>query len=144
MNVNPNTKRLKSSGLKMTSQRAKILEVFEKSQQRHLNAEEVYRLLINEGQEVSIATVYRVLAQFEQTGLLTRHTFDANRSVYEYNLGEHHDHIICLDCGHVEEFTNAEIESLQDKVAEKDGFKVADHVLYLFAHCTKTNCDHRT
>ncbi|MFY7942256.1 MAG: ferric iron uptake transcriptional regulator, partial [Burkholderiaceae bacterium] len=107
---------LKSSGLKATLPRIKILEVFQRSTQRHLTAEDVYKILLTEGADVGLATVYRVLMQFEQAGLLSRNHFEAGKAVFELNEGQHHDHLVCLSCGRVEEFFDAEIEKRQRAV----------------------------
>jgi Fur family ferric uptake transcriptional regulator len=134
---------LKSSGLKATLPRIKILEVFQSAKQRHMTAEDVFRVLLNEGADVGLATVYRVLLQFEQAGLLTRHHFEAGKAVYELNEGQHHDHLVCLDCGLVEEFFDSDIERRQREVALERGFQLQDHALSLYAVCTKTNCPHK-
>jgi Fur family ferric uptake transcriptional regulator len=130
-------------GLKATLPRLKILELFEKSEVRHLGAEDVYRLLLAEGLDIGLATVYRVLTQFEQAGLLERHFFESGRATFEINEGQHHDHLVCTDCGRVEEFCDEEIERLQKKVAAERGFIIDEHALYLYAHCTKTDCPNR-
>lgn len=134
---------LKNSGLKATLPRIKVLEVFQNSAQRHLSAEDVYKLLLAEGADVGLATVYRVLMQFEQAGLLSRNHFEAGKAVFELNEGKHHDHMVCLDCGHVEEFFDAEIEKRQNAVAKAKGFALADHALSLYAHCVKAQCPYR-
>ena len=134
---------LKSSGLKATLPRIKILEVFQTSRQRHLTAEDVYKVLLNEGADVGLATVYRVLMQFEQAGLLSRHHFEAGKAVFELNEGQHHDHLVCLDCGRVEEFFDPEIEKRQRAVAQTRGFELQDHALSLYAACTKKPCPHK-
>ncbi len=134
---------LKSAGLKSTLPRLKVLSLFENSKERHLSAEEVYKQLLASGDDVGLATVYRVLAQFEQAGLLMRHHFEGGRSVFELNQGKHHDHIVCLQCGHVEEFYDEDIEARQRKAAAERGFKVHDHSLYIYADCTKPNCPNR-
>ena len=131
---------LKSIGLKATLPRLKILDLFEQSDKRHMTAEEVYRLLSDEGQDIGLATVYRVLTQFEQAGLLIRHHFDSEKAVYELNAGQHHDHLVCLQCGQVEEFYDAEIERRQAKVAKERGFSIHDHSLQLYADCLRENC----
>ncbi len=135
---------LKTFGLKTTLPRLKILHLFEHGNVRHLSAEDVYKTLLGEGLDVGLATVYRVLTQFEQAGLLTRHHFDSGKSVFELNQGGHHDHLVCLQCGRVEEFNDPEIEKRQIKVAEKLGFSIREHSLYLYADCTKTKCPHKT
>lgn len=137
------SKDLKNAGLKATLPRLKILELFENSEQRHMSAEDIYKIMITTGEDVGLATVYRVLTQFEQAGLLVRHHFESGKAVFELNQGNHHDHIVCVQCGHVEEFCNEEIEKLQHKVAEDRGFKIHDHSLYIYADCTKTSCPHK-
>jgi len=135
---------LKSSGLKATLPRIKILEVFQNSSQRHLTAEDVFKVLLAEGSDVGLATVYRVLMQFEQAGLLSRNHFETGKSVFELNEGKHHDHLVCMDCGRVEEFFDPEIEKRQRTVAHARGFELQEHSLSLYAACTKKNCPHRT
>ena len=134
---------LKSIGLKATLPRLKILDLFEQSDKRHMTAEEVYRLLSDEGQDIGLATVYRVLTQFEQAGLLMRHHFDSDKAVFELNQGEHHDHLVCLQCGKVEEFYDAEIEKRQARIARERGFAIHDHSLQIYADCIKENCPNR-
>jgi Fur family ferric uptake transcriptional regulator len=134
---------LKSIGLKATLPRLKILDLFEQSDKRHMTAEEVYRLLTDEGQDIGLATVYRVLTQFEQAGLLIRHHFDSDKAVFELNQGEHHDHLVCLQCGKVEEFFDAEIERRQQRIAKERGFVIRDHSLQIYADCVKEDCPHR-
>ena len=139
----PKTADLKSSGLKATLPRLKILEIFQNSSVRHLSAEDVYKLLLTENLDVGLATVYRVLTQFEQAGLLSRHHFESGKAVFELNQGTHHDHLVCLDCGLVEEFFDEEIEKRQQNIAAERGFKLAEHALSLYGNCTKENCPHR-
>jgi Fur family ferric uptake transcriptional regulator len=139
----PKTADLKSSGLKATLPRLKILEIFQNSSVRHLSAEDVYKLLLTENLDVGLATVYRVLTQFEQAGLLSRHHFESGKAVFELNQGSHHDHLVCLDCGLVEEFFDEEIERRQHSIAEERGFKLAEHALALYGNCTKQACPHR-
>ena len=134
---------LKSSGLKATLPRIKILEVFQQAEQRHMTAEDVYKVLLRDGSDIGLATVYRVLMQFEQAGLLSRNHFEAGKAVFELNEGKHHDHLVCVTCGKVEEFYDAEIESRQNAVAKAKGFAIADHALSLYAHCTKDVCPNR-
>ncbi|MDH4060515.1 MAG: ferric iron uptake transcriptional regulator [Aquincola sp.] len=134
---------LKSSGLKATGPRLKILDVFQRSPQRHLTAEDVYKVLLGEDADIGLATVYRVLMQFEQAGLLSRSHFESGKSVFELNEGQHHDHLVCMTCGRVEEFYDAQIESRQRAVAQARGFELQDHALSLYAHCTKKDCTHR-
>lgn len=138
-----NSKNLKNIGLKATYPRLKILELFQITDQRHLTAEDVYRLLTADGMDIGLATVYRVLTQFEQAGLLERHYFEAGKAIFELNEGGHHDHLVCLECGHVEEFFDPEIERRQLAIAEERGYKVKEHALYLYAECLKTECPHR-
>lgn len=135
---------LKSNGLKATLPRIKILDVFQTSPMRHMTAEDVYKILLHDGADVGLATVYRVLMQFEQAGILSRHHFESGKAVFELNEGQHHDHLVCLDCGHVEEFFDAEIERRQKSVALARGFELQDHSLSLYAVCTKKNCAHRS
>jgi Fur family ferric uptake transcriptional regulator len=110
---------------------------------RHLTAEDVYRLLDAAGVEIGLATVYRVLTQFEQAGVLERHHFESGKAIFELAAGEHHDHLVCLDCGHIEEFFDATIEARQREIAQERGFEVADHAMYLYAHCRRENCPNR-
>jgi Fur family transcriptional regulator, ferric uptake regulator len=138
-----NADELKSSGLKATLPRIKILEVFQHAERRHMTAEDVYKALLAEGADIGLATVYRVLMQFEQAGLLTRSNFESGKSVFELNEGQHHDHLVCLTCGRVEEFFDPEIEARQRKVAEARGFELHEHSLSLYARCTKANCEFR-
>jgi Fur family transcriptional regulator, ferric uptake regulator len=134
---------LKSSGLKATLPRIKILEIFQRSERRHMTAEDVFKALLAEGADIGLATVYRVLMQFEQAGLLTRSNFESGKSVFELNEGQHHDHLVCLDCGRVEEFFDPAIEQRQREVAQQRGFTLQEHSLALYARCTKTDCEHR-
>lgn len=134
---------LKSTGLKVTVPRLKILGIFQSAEERHLTAEDVYRELLSQGSDIGLATVYRVLAQFEQAGILSRNYFDPAKAIYELHDEEHHDHMICLDCGHVEEFYDAEIEQRKDAIAKSRGFKVEDHVFSLYVRCVKDPCPHR-
>ena len=135
---------LKNAGLKATTPRLKILNLFETSDVRHLTAEDVYKILLADNEDVGLATVYRVLTQFEQAGLLIRHHFEGDKAVFELNQGGHHDHLVCLQCGKVEEFHDPEIEKRQDRVAKERGYAVREHSLYLFADCTKQNCPNKT
>ena len=135
---------LKTIGLKATVPRLRILELFEKSSVRHLAAEDVYRLLMKDGLDIGLATVYRVLTQFEQAGLLKRHHFESGKAVFELNDSSHHDHLVCLTCGRVEEFYDAEIEKRQNRVARDRGFSIREHALALYADCTKADCPYRS
>ena len=134
---------LKHSGLKATLPRLKILEIFESGAQRHMTAEDVYKALLAVDADIGLATVYRVLMQFEQAGLLLRSNFESGKSVFELNQGTHHDHLVCLTCGRVEEFFDAEIERRQRTVALERGFALQEHALSLYAQCTKSDCEHR-
>jgi Fur family ferric uptake transcriptional regulator len=141
---------LKKIGLKATTARLKVLDLFQNSTERHWSADDVYRSLIVENHDIGLATVYRVLAQFEQAGILTRNHFASDsgglsgavtgKAVYELADAQHHDHLVCLDCGKVEEFFDADIEARQNAIALAHGFKLADHALSLYANCTKANC----
>ena len=132
---------LKNSGLKATLPRIKVLEMFQRTTQRHMSAEDVFKMLLAEGADVGLATVYRVLMQFEQAGILSRNHFETGKAVFELNEGKHHDHLVCVDCGRVEEFFDAEIESRQKSVAHARGFELQDHALALYAVCTKVKCE---
>ncbi|HEY5929824.1 MAG TPA: ferric iron uptake transcriptional regulator [Burkholderiales bacterium] len=134
---------LKNIGLKATLPRLKILNLFENSDVRHLTAEDVYKMLLNEGMEIGLATIYRVLTQFEQAGMLIRHHFESGKAVFELNQGGHHDHLVCIQCGMVEEFFDAEIERRQAKVAKDRGFNIHEHSLQLYADCVKVNCPNK-
>ena len=134
---------LKNAGLKATLPRLRIINLFEQSPVRHLTAEDVYKQLLADGVDVGLATVYRVLTQFEQAGLLIRHHFESGKSVFELNQGGHHDHLVCLQCGRVEEFFDPEIEKRQLKIAKDRGFAISEHALYLYAECVKPKCPHR-
>jgi len=139
---------LKNIGLKATVPRLKVLEIFQRSSAqngvRHMTAEDVYKALIAEHIDVGLATVYRVLTQFEQAGLLSRNHFEGGRALFELNEGSHHDHLVCLTCGRVEEFVDADIEARQKKIAAERGFKLHDHALALYGECTKPNCKYRS
>lgn len=138
-----NSDQLKTMGLKVTGPRLKILDLFEHTDRRHLTAEDVYRLLLAENIDVGLATVYRVLTQFEHAGLLIRNHFDNDKAVYELNRGGHHDHLLCLQCGHVEEFYDEEIERRQHAIVRERGFKLAEHALHLYVECEKIDCPYR-
>lgn len=132
---------LKNAGLKATLPRLKVLSLFENSVERHLSAEDVYKILLNTGEDVGLATVYRVLTQFEQAGLLVRHHFESGKAVFELNQGGHHDHIVCVKCGRVEEFYDEEIEKRQKLAATDRGFSMQDHSLTIYGVCSKQPCD---
>ncbi|HEY1092042.1 MAG TPA: ferric iron uptake transcriptional regulator [Burkholderiaceae bacterium] len=137
------TEEIKNSGLKATLPRIKILEVFQNAGQRHMTAEDVYKALLAEGADIGLATVYRVLTQFEQAGLLSRNHFETGKSVFELNQGHHHDHLVCLNCGRVEEFFDAQIEERQHAIAQERGFELQEHSLALYAACRKKDCPHK-
>ncbi|HED39149.1 MAG TPA: ferric iron uptake transcriptional regulator [Chromatiales bacterium] len=126
---------LKKAGLKVTLPRVKILDILEKNHKRHLTAEDVYKALIESGEDVGLATVYRVLTQFEAAGLVTRHHFEEGHSVFELDAGEHHDHIVCVECGKVDEFIDDMIEKRQEEIALKAGYAITDHSLYIYGVC---------
>lgn len=130
---------LKKAGLKATLPRLRILELFETSEQKHMSAEDVYKSLLETGEDVGLATVYRVLTQFEAAGLVIRHNFDSGHSVYELNSGGHHDHMVCIRTGKVIEFESEEIEKLQKKIAEQHGYKLEDHSLVLYVSPKDSN-----
>jgi len=136
-------KDLKNAGLKATLPRLKVLSLFENNKGQHLSAEDIYKIMINSGEDVGLATVYRVLTQFEQAGLLIRHHFESGKAVFELNLGGHHDHIVCVKCGRVEEFYDPEIEERQEKAAESLGFKMQDHSLTIYGVCNKQPCTNK-
>ncbi len=136
-------KDLRNTGLKATLPRLKVLELFHNSSERHMTAEDVFKILLNENADIGLATVYRVLTQFEQAGLLVRHHFESGKAVFELNEGSHHDHLVCLQCGKVEEFYDPEIEKRQIKIAKDRGFDIHDHSLYLYADCTKPKCPNK-
>jgi Fur family transcriptional regulator, ferric uptake regulator len=136
-------KDLRKAGLKVTLPRLKILEILEHSATRHLSAEDIYRSLLGSQQDIGLATVYRVLTQFEAAGLVTRHHFEDGMAVFELNQGTHHDHIVCVDCGRVEEFIDSGIEERQTAVARRLGFDIRDHSLILYGHCERRDCAFR-
>ncbi|MDZ7753724.1 MAG: ferric iron uptake transcriptional regulator [Gammaproteobacteria bacterium] len=133
---------LKKAGLKATLPRIRILNILEQSEKRHVSAEDVYRALLDAGEEVGLATVYRVLTQFETAGLVERHNFEGGQAVFELDEGRHHDHIVCNQCGYVEEFVDQIIEKHQHTVAKKAGFNITDHSLIIYGDCTRTKCPH--
>lgn len=134
---------LKKAGLKATLPRLKILSMLEESAGRHLSAEDVYRELQAAGEEVGLATIYRVLTQFESAGLVIRHHFETGHAVFELDSGDHHDHIVCADCGSVVEFIDETIERRQTRIADEHGFEISDHSLVLYGHCRRPHCPNR-
>ena len=134
---------LRRAGLKITAPRLKILEILASATVRHMSAEDVYRRLLELNEDIGLATVYRVLTQFESAGLVTRHHFEGGTAVFELNEGTHHDHIVCVDCGRVEEFSDEAIEERQRSIAARLGFEITDHSLTLHGHCVREDCPYR-
>jgi Fur family ferric uptake transcriptional regulator len=139
--VKMGSQELKKAGLKATLPRIKILEILERNDVRHMSAEDVYKALLESGEDVGVATVYRVLTQFEAAGLISRHHFEGGHSVFEMNEGEHHDHILCVKCGRVDEFMDETIESRQRAIAEERGYSMTDHSLYIYGVCAECQKD---
>ncbi len=135
-----NNSALKKAGLKVTLPRLKILEVLQEPACHHVSAEDLYKRLIDMGEEIGLATVYRVLNQFDDAGIVTRHNFEGGKSVFELTQQQHHDHLICLDCGRVIEFSDEFIETRQRDIAKRFGIKLTNHSLYLYGHCTDGDC----
>lgn len=135
---------LKRAGLKVTLPRMKILEILETAEPSHLTAEDIYRRLLESGEEIGLATVYRVLTQFEAAALVHRHHFEGGQAVFELDRGHHHDHIVCMECGHVEEFYDEMIEARQKAVAAEAGFDISDHSLILYGRCKRSDCPNRS
>jgi len=136
-------KDLRKAGLKVTMPRLRILEILERSGTRHMSAEEIYKRLLDAHQDIGLATVYRVLTQFETAGLVSRHHFEDGMAVFELNQGAHHDHIVCMDCGKVEEFIDPDIEKRQESIAKKYGFDIQEHSLVLYGRCQRPDCPSR-
>ena len=136
-------KDLRKAGLKVTLPRLKILEILEHSTTRHMSAEEIYKKLLDSSEDIGLATVYRVLTQFEGAGLVTRHHFEDGMAVFEINHGTHHDHIVCMDCGAVEEFVDPEIETRQNAIAQRLGYRIEEHSLVLYGRCQRPDCPAR-
>jgi len=134
---------IREAGLKVTAPRVKILELLDGCGKQHVSAEEVYRLLLDAGEEIGLATVYRVLTQFESAGLVERHNFEDGYSVFELNRGGHHDHIVCTSCGHIKEFIDDVIEQRQQEIARERGFELGDHSLIIYGRCRNSDCPHR-
>ena len=134
---------IRQAGLKVTLPRVKILDILESSDQRHMSAEDVYRALIERGEEIGLATVYRVLTQFEGAGLVQRHNFEGGSAVFELDRGTHHDHLVCIQCGRVEEFMDEVIENRQREIARKNGFEIDDHSMTLYCNCIKESCPNK-
>jgi Fur family transcriptional regulator, ferric uptake regulator len=136
-------KDLRKAGLKVTLPRLKILEILEHSTTRHMSAEEIYKKLLDSSEDIGLATVYRVLTQFEGAGLVSRHHFEDGMAVFEINHGTHHDHIVCMDCGAVEEFVDPEIETRQNAIAKRLGYLIEEHSLVLYGRCQRVDCPAR-
>lgn len=136
-------KDLRKAGLKVTLPRLKILEILEHSTMRHMSAEEIYKKLLDSSEDIGLATVYRVLTQFEGAGLVSRHHFEDGMAVFEINRGTHHDHIVCMDCGTVEEFVDSEIEIRQNAIAKRLGYVIEEHSLVLYGRCQRADCPAR-
>jgi Fur family ferric uptake transcriptional regulator len=134
---------LKRAGLKATLPRLKVLAIFSAEQDKHLSAEAVYKRLLADGEEIGLATIYRVLTQCENAGLLIRHHFESGKAVFEFNRGHHHDHLVCIQCGRVVEFYDEVIERRQQEIAHQCGFSVKEHALYLYVNCLDRHCPHR-
>jgi Fur family ferric uptake transcriptional regulator len=136
-------KDLRKAGLKVTLPRLKILEILEHSTTRHMSAEEIYKKLLDSSEDIGLATVYRVLTQFEGAGLVSRHHFEDGMAVFEINHGTHHDHIVCMDCGAVEEFVDPEIETRQNVIAKRLGYLIEEHSMVLYGRCQRPDCTAR-
>jgi Fur family ferric uptake transcriptional regulator len=131
---------IRKAGLKVTLPRVKILEILESSPSRHMTAEDVYKALLEKGEEIGLATVYRVLTQFVTAGLAEKHHFEGGQAVFELDRGHHHDHLVCENCGRVEEFVDETIEKCQEKIAKKHGFTIRDHSLIIYGCCSRKEC----
>ena len=139
-NMNQN---LKKAGLKATLPRLRVLELFLNEAGNHFTAEDVFKRFLSDGGEIGLATIYRVLTQFEHAGLLQRHHFETGKAVFELNEGHHHDHLVCMECGQVEEFLDEVIEKRQREIAAERGFSVQDHALYIYVDCLREKCPNR-
>ena len=134
---------LRKAGLKVTHPRMRILALMDEIRPRHMTAEDIYRHLLEQGDEIGLATVYRVLTQFEQAGILKRSNFESGKAVFELDEGSHHDHLVCLQCGRVEEFFDSAIEQRQQRVASEHGFDLQEHALALYGNCKRPQCKYR-
>jgi Fur family ferric uptake transcriptional regulator len=139
----PQSNELRKRGLKATFPRMKILELFDNAEGKHLTADDVYRLLLNDNMDIGLATVYRALTQFEQAGLLERHHFESGKAVFERKAIQHHDHLVCVRCGHVEEFHDEEIERRQKHIARERGFTIQARAMYLYVECRRPDCPNK-
>jgi Fur family ferric uptake transcriptional regulator len=135
---------LRKAGLKVTLPRMRILSILDTSERRHMSAEEIYKSLLDTGEDIGLATVYRVLTQFEGAGLVSRHNFEGGHSVFELDTGNHHDHIVCNDCGHVEEFMSPIVEGQQELIAKEHGFTLVEHSMILYGRCENLDCPNRS
>lgn len=131
----PNDKNLKDAGLKVTIPRLKILQILEEAKDHHMSAEDIYRVLLESGDDIGLATVYRVLTQFAEAGLVVKHHFEGGQSVFEIDSGKHHDHMVCVKCNRVEEFVDDVIEKRQQEIARKAGYQITDHSLNIYGIC---------
>ncbi|WP_026959085.1 ferric iron uptake transcriptional regulator [Aliagarivorans taiwanensis] len=138
-----NNAALKKAGLKVTLPRMKILDLLQSPGNQHVSAEDLYKRLLDQGEEIGLATVYRVLNQFDDAGIVTRHHFEGGKSVFELSSQKHHDHLVCLDCGKVIEFSDDTIESRQREVAQTNGIELTNHSLYLYGNCSKADCENK-
>ncbi|GAA0286789.1 ferric iron uptake transcriptional regulator [Psychrosphaera haliotis] len=141
--MSENDLQLKNAGLKVTSPRLKVLELLKSLKDEHISAEDLYKLMLEHDEEIGLATIYRVLNQFDDAGIVTRHHFEGGKSVFELANKKHHDHLVCLDCGKVLEFTDDVIEQRQDDVAKRNGIELTNHSLYLYGNCVKKVCENR-
>lgn len=141
--MSENDLQLKNAGLKVTSPRLKVLELLKSLKDEHISAEDLYKLMLEHEEEIGLATIYRVLNQFDDAGIVTRHHFEGGKSVFELANKKHHDHLVCLDCGKVLEFTDDVIEKRQDDVAKRNGIELTNHSLYLYGNCVKKECENR-
>lgn len=139
--MSENDLQLKKAGLKVTSPRLKVLEVLKSLKNEHISAEDLYKVMLEQDEEIGLATIYRVLNQFDDAGIVTRHHFEGGKSVFELSNKKHHDHLVCLDCGKVIEFEDQVIEQRQIDVANKNNIELTNHSLYLYGTCTKPNCE---
>lgn len=138
-----NNQALKKAGLKVTLPRIKVLDLMQRPESAHISAEDLYKKLIDEGEEIGLATVYRVLNQFDDAGIVTRHHFEGGKSVFELNSQNHHDHLVCLDCGKVLEFRDEVIEERQKAIAQEHNIRLTNHSLYLYGNCLDADCEHK-
>ncbi len=141
--MSENDVQLKNAGLKVTSPRLKVLDLLKSLEDGHISAEDLYKLMLEHDEEIGLATIYRVLNQFDDAGIVTRHHFEGGKSVFELANKKHHDHLVCMDCGQVIEFTDDVIETRQEAVAKAHNIELTNHSLYMYGNCTKKDCEHR-